>query len=90
MARKEFRRAREVLNELKWREGKDISRAEIWYADRTDPLGYKVINGSDITGLGSGYFSTGGSMLPYYKIMRITVGEDVLFDRVRARSKTTK
>jgi len=90
VARKEFRRAREILNELRWREGMSIGQAEIWYADRVNPLGYKVINGSDITDLGRGYFSTGDSMLPYYKILRITCGGDVLFDRDQLRSKTTK
>lgn len=71
MGTRTFRRAREVLNELKWREGRDMSQAEIWFADRNEPLGYKVIRGGDIMEVGRGYFSTAEAMLPYYKILRI-------------------
>jgi len=87
---KEFHRARDILNELIWREGRSIKRAEIWYADRMNPLGYRIINGSDVTELGRGYFSTADSMLPYYKIMKISCGDSVLFEREQNRSKTTK
>ncbi len=90
VARKEFHRARDVLNELRWREGAVIAKAEIWYADRMKPLGYRIINGSDVTELGRGYFSAAKTMLPYYKIMRIICGDNVLFDREQASSKTDK
>jgi len=81
MAKRTFRRAREVLNELKWREGNDIERAEIWYADRNAPTGHKVIHGGEVTETGRGYFSTIESMLPYYKILRIECEGKVLFER---------
>ena len=90
MAKKRRRTARDVLTELRWREGKDIKRAEIWYSDRVRAEGYRVIGGQEVTELGRGYFSTGDSMLPYYKILRIVVGDQVLFQRRENKSKTTK
>lgn len=89
MGTRTFRRAREVLNELKWREGRDMSQAEIWFADRNEPLGYKVIRGGDIMEVGRGYFSTAEAMLPYYKILRIEYDGKALFDQREANLKTT-
>lgn len=90
MAKKPKRTARDVLYELKWREGKDLGRAEIWYADRTRAEEYKVIKGEEITELGRGYFLSGDSMLPYYKILRIVYDGEVLFERQEGERKTAK
>ncbi len=90
MAKKPNRTARDVLYELKWREGKDLRRAEIWYADRTRAEEYKIIKGKEITELGRGYFLSGDSMLPYYKILRIVYDDEVLFERQESERKTAK
>jgi uncharacterized protein (UPF0248 family) len=82
--------ARDVLYELKWRKGKGLSRAEIWFADRTRAEEHKIIKGEEITELGRGYFLAGGSMLPYYKILRIVYGGEVLFERQESERKTPK
>ena len=84
------RTARDVLNELRWREGKDLKRTEIWYADRVKPEGYRVMSGGDITELGRGYFSTADSMLPYYKILRIVYDGVIIFERPEDWRKTPK
>ncbi len=68
----------------------DLGRAEIWYADRIRPEGYKVILGSEIAKLGRGYFYVEDSMLPYYKIKRIVYNDKILFDRDGDSSKTAK
>ncbi|HII41080.1 MAG TPA: DUF504 domain-containing protein [Thermoplasmata archaeon] len=75
------RTARETLNELKWRRGLDLSRAEIWIADRTRPGGGRVLSGAEIVSLGHRYFTTARATIPFYKILKITYGEKVLFER---------
>src|SRR2546425_11049479 len=43
--------AREVLNELRWREPSRLADARVFYRDRTRPEGYRVIRGSEIVEL---------------------------------------
>ena len=73
--------AREVLNELRWRGDNRLPGAVLWYRDRTRPEGHRVIRGSEIVELGRRYFETAGGRLPYYKIGRNEVGEEVVFER---------
>ncbi len=75
------RTARAVLNELRWREPARLLDAVLWYVDRTRPGGYRLIRGSEVVDLERRYFTTAGARLPYYKIVRIECGEDVLFIR---------
>jgi uncharacterized protein (UPF0248 family) len=77
------RTAREVLNELRWREPSRLTEAIVWYRDRRRPEGHRVIRGVEILGLERRYFSTAGGRLPFYKIQRIDLGEETLFDRER-------
>ena len=77
------RTAREVFNELRWREPGRLADAIVWYRDRRRPEGHRVIHGAEILGLERRYFSTPGGRLPYYKIERIDLGEETLFDRAR-------
>jgi len=87
--------AREVLNALRWRGDRDLRTARIEYADRVRPGGMRVIEGSGIVELERRYFTTATTRLPYYKVLRITVGVEVLFERPalhprahRTRSRT--
>ena len=73
--------ARETLNELRWRGDDRLQEAVITYRDRTRPEGHRVIRGSEIVELGRRYFETAGGRLPYYKIDRIELGGDVVFER---------
>ncbi len=76
------RTAREVLNELRWRETDRLADATIWYRDRGRPEGFRIVRGSEIVELERRYFSTASAgRLPYYKIERIECGGRVLFDR---------
>jgi len=79
------RTARETLNELKWRKGLDLSLAEIWIADRTRPEGGRVLSGEEIVSLGHRYFTTARATIPFYKILKITYGDDVVFERHERR-----
>lgn len=75
------RTAREILNELRWREPSRLADAILWYRDRARPEGYRVIRGSEVVDLERRYFATGSARLPYYKIGRIEWNGRVLFER---------
>lgn len=75
------RTAREILNELRWRPGRDLGRAEIWVADRTRPEGGRVLSGAEIRDLGHRYFSTAHATIPYHKIVKIVYRGSVIFER---------
>ena len=75
------RTARGVLNELRWREPARLSDAVLWYVDRVRPEGYRLIRGSEIVDLERRYFTTAGGRLPYYKIVRVECGGEVLYRR---------
>ncbi len=76
------RTAREVLNELRWREGDHLAEAAIWYRDRTAATGVRLISGVAIVDLERRYFTTASEgRLPYYKIERIERRGTVLFER---------
>lgn len=79
--------AREVLNALRWRGDRDLGAARIEYADRVRPEGVRIIEGSEIVALERRYFTTAAARLPYYKVLRIRYGPEVLFERPRARPR---
>jgi len=79
------RTAREVLNELRWREPGRLSDAVLWYIDRVHPEGYRQMRGSEIVDLERRYFTTSRARLPYSKIVWIECGEEVLYTRRVAR-----
>lgn len=80
------RTAREVLNELRWREKDRLADATIFYRDRARAEGFRIILGSEIVNLERTYFSTAAGRLPYYKIDRILVGGRLVFERARTRA----
>jgi len=73
--------AREVLNELRWRGENRLPRAVLQYRDRARPEGHLLIRGSEIVALERRYFETASGRLPYYKIERIEVAGEVVFER---------
>ena len=75
------RTAREVLNELRWRQPSHLEDANIVYRDRTRPEGFRVIPGSEVVALERRYFATRVGRLPYYKIERIECAGEVLSER---------
>ena len=77
------RTAREVLNELRWREPARLADAIVSYRDRRRPEGHRLIRGVEIVDLERRYFTTVGGRLPYYKIERIDLGDETLLDRGR-------
>ncbi len=75
------RTAREVLNELRWRPGYDLTRAEIWVADRRRPEGGRILSGADVLEIGHRYFVTTRATIPFYKVLRIRYAGRLLFER---------
>lgn len=72
---------RKILNELKWREDRDLSKAEIWYVHRGAPDDTMIIAGSAIRELESAFFQTDEAMIPYHRIFKIVYEKEVLFER---------
>lgn len=72
---------REVLNKLKWTEGMDLEKAEIWYVHRGAPNDTKIISGADIKDLGRGFFDTDEATIPYHRIFRIVYEDKIIFER---------
>lgn len=71
---------REVLNELKWREGEDLADARIWYIHRGAPGDTRIIPGDAVEELGRSALevrapaerATGGrAHIPYHRVYRI-------------------
>jgi uncharacterized protein (UPF0248 family) len=73
--------AREILNELRWRGPNRLADANVFYRDRTRPEGYRLIRGSKIVELERRYFTTSTARLPYYKIEKIELAGETLFER---------
>jgi len=73
--------ARETLLELRWRPGRDLSRAEIWVLDRSQPGGGRVLSGAEVLSIGRRYLSTATAMIPLYKVVKIVVDGKAVFVR---------
>lgn len=72
---------RDILNELKWKQGYNIERAEIWYVHRGAPNDTKIISGKDIIKLEKSFMKTATSMVPYHRIFKIIYDKKTLFNR---------
>jgi len=74
------RTPRDVLNKLKWTEGLDLNKAEVWYVHRGAPNDTKIISGSEISKLGRGFFYTKEATIPYHRIFKIVYEDKVIFE----------
>ncbi len=72
---------REILNELKWREDRDLSKAEIWYIHRGAPNDTKIFSGNEILNLERSFMVLEEASIPYHRIFRIIYEGDVIFER---------
>ncbi len=71
---------KDVLNELRWSPDKDLELAEIVYEHRGAPSDEKTISGDDITELGTSFFKTAESMIPYHRILQIIYEGETIFN----------
>ena len=74
---------REILNELKWREDRDLSKAEIWYVHRGAPNDTMIISGREIQSLEHSFMVLSDASIPYHRIFKIIYEDDVIFNRVK-------
>jgi uncharacterized protein (UPF0248 family) len=72
---------KEILDELKWREDRDLTKARIWYEHRGGERDFIIIRGDEIIEMDRGYFTTIQSRIPIYKIFRIEYEGEVVFER---------
>jgi uncharacterized protein (UPF0248 family) len=72
---------RDILNELKWKQGFDLGKAEIWYIHRGAPSDTKIISGKDISSLEKSFMRTTEAMIPYHRIFKIVYGQKIIFER---------
>ena len=76
---------KEILNELKWRRDRDLTKAEIWYVHCGAPKDTKVIAGGDIMDLEHSFMVISDSRLqtriPFHRIFRIVYDGKVIFER---------
>jgi uncharacterized protein (UPF0248 family) len=72
---------REILNELKWREDRNLSKAEIWYVHRGAPNDTKIISGDEILDLEHSFMVLEDASIPYHRIFKIKYEDRVIFER---------
>ena len=72
---------KEILNELKWRDDRDISRAEIWYVHRGAPNDTMIVTGEKIVDLEHSFMVLGDARIPYHRIFKIRYDEEMIFER---------
>ena len=71
---------REVLNELKWREGLTLDDALVTYRHRGAPGDERTISGREIEELQHSFFRAGGSVIPYHRILRIEHRGEIVYE----------
>ncbi|UCG70307.1 MAG: DUF504 domain-containing protein [Thermoplasmata archaeon] len=76
---------REILNELKWRDDRDISKAEIWYVHRGAPNDTKIISGDEIRAFEHSFMVLEEAKIPYHRIFKIVYDDNVIFERKSKR-----
>jgi hypothetical protein len=72
---------RDILNELKWREDKDLENAEIWYVHRGALNDTKIISGKEIVKIGRSFMHTKSGMIPFHRIFKIICEKSIIFER---------
>lgn len=72
---------RDVLNELKWRDDRDLSKAEIWYVHRGAPNDTRIISGKEILDLERSFMIIEEASIPYHRIFKILYEGKVIFER---------
>ena len=72
---------RNILNELKWKKGFNLDKAEIWYVHRGAINDTKIISGQEIAKLGRSFIETKSAMIPYHRVFKIIYNGEVIFNR---------
>ena len=73
---------KEVMNRLKWTSPETLKDVTIWYVHRGAPDGVRAVKGSDVD-IGRSYLELERSSIPYHRITKICMKEEVLYERRR-------
>ncbi len=77
------KRPRDIFNELKWKEGLEISECTIQYIHRGAPGDTKTVSGDDIVGIGHMFFTLfPDTMIPYHRILQIKYKGRKIYQKV--------
>lgn len=72
---------KEILNELRWREEMNLSKAEVWYVHRGAPNDTRIISGGEILDLEHSFMVLEEASIPYHRIFKIIYDGKVIFER---------
>jgi len=72
---------RDVLLRYRWTDGLDLSTLEVSYVSRGSPDDTAIVGGAEITEVGRGSFSMGGTVIPYHRVMEIMDRGEMVFSR---------
>jgi uncharacterized protein (UPF0248 family) len=73
--------AREVLNELKWREDRDFAEVMVTYIHRGAPNDEMTISGAEIESLNNSFMQTESASIPYHRIVKIEYKGTLIWER---------
>ncbi|UCE38037.1 MAG: DUF504 domain-containing protein [Thermoplasmata archaeon] len=76
---------REILNELKWREDRNLSSTEIWYVHRGAANDTKIVSGGEILDLEHSFMILEDASIPYHRIFKIVYEGEVIFEREKRK-----
>ena len=83
------RRPRDILNELKWKEGMDINVCSIEYIHRGAPGDTKTIMGEDLVDIGHSFFTLfPDTMIPYHRILKIKYKGKTIYTKRKSEEHT--
>ncbi|MEM2839854.1 MAG: RNA repair domain-containing protein [Thermoplasmata archaeon] len=81
---------RDVLNRLKWEEGKSLEQVEVVILHRGAPNDRRTILGRDIARIGQTFFETSETSIPYHRVLEIRCDGKVLFEKRTKQNKDSK
>lgn len=76
---------RDILNEIKWKEGYDLSKCVIYYINRGSPDDTAIVQGSQIKEIEKGFLILEGipyeKYIPYHRIIKIEYEDIAIFEK---------
>ncbi len=72
---------RDVLNRLRWEEGKSLENAEVVILHRGAPRERLRVPGKEIVSIGHMFFETKDASIPFHRVLEIWYGGKKIFDK---------
>ncbi len=81
----------ELLNEIKWKGGYDLSKCTIYYINRGSPNDIGIVGGGQIIDIDKGFLILEGDpyekYIPYHRIVKIEYEDVVIFEKPNKAKK---